>query len=184
MFLGNNTSRISFRINTDNISRTIGLLEKKWKEFLPNQPIEYAFMDDRFENMYMAEQRIGKIFGVFTTLAVFIGCLGLFGLAAFTAEQRTKEIGIRKVLGATAPGIIRLLMKEFVILVAVANVIAWPVAYFVMQEWLKDFAYRISIGVWIFIVAGALTLLIAMLTVVFQATKAALMNPVDSLRYE
>ena len=184
MFLGNNTSRISFRINTDNISSTIGLFEKKWKEFLPNQPIDYAFMDERFENMYRAEQRIGKIFGVFTTLAVFIGCLGLFGLAAFTAEQRTKEIGIRKVLGATAPGIIRLLMKEFVILIAVANVIAWPVAYFVMQGWLKDFAYRISIGVWIFIVAGVLTLLIAMLTVVYQATKAALMDPVDSLRYE
>jgi putative ABC transport system permease protein len=161
-----------------------GLLEKKWKEFLPNQPIEYAFMDERFENMYGAEQRIGKIFGVFTTLAVFIGCLGLFGLAAFTAEQRTKEIGIRKVLGATAPGIIRLLMKEFVILIAVANVIAWPVAYLVMSGWLKDFAYRISIGLWIFMVAGILTLFIAMLTVIFQATKSALMDPVDSLRYE
>jgi putative ABC transport system permease protein len=184
MFLGDNTGRISFRIKTDNLSSTLGLLEKKWKEFLPNQPIEYAFMDERFENMYRAEQRIGKIFGVFTTLAVFIGCLGLFGLAAFTAEQRTKEIGIRKVLGATAPGIIRLLMKEFVILIAVANVIAWPVAYFVMQGWLKDFAYRISIGMWIFILAGVLTLLIAMLTVIYQATKAALMDPVDSLRYE
>jgi putative ABC transport system permease protein len=184
MFLGNNTSRISFRINTDNISNTIGLLEKKWKEFLPNQPIEYVFMDERFENMYRSEQRIGKIFGVFTTLAVFIGCLGLFGLAAFTAEQRTKEIGIRKVLGATAPGIIRLLMKEFVILIAIANVIAWPMAYFIMQGWLKDFAYRISIGVWIFLVAGISTLLIAIFTVVIQATKAALMDPIDSLRYE
>jgi putative ABC transport system permease protein len=184
MFLGNNTSRISFRINTENISRTIGLLETKWKEFLPNQPMEYVFMDERFENMYRAEQRIGTIFGVFTALAVFIGCLGLFGLAAFTAEQKTKEIGIRKVLGATAPGIIRLLMKEFVILIAIANVIAWPVAYFVMQGWLKDFAYRISIGVWIFLVAGVLTLFIAILTVVFQATKAAFMDPIESLRYE
>jgi putative ABC transport system permease protein len=184
MFLGNNTSRISFRIQTDNIAKTIGLLEKKWKEFLPNSPFSYTFMDERFAEMYQSEQRVGKIFGVFATLAVFIGCLGLFGLAAFTAEQRTKEIGIRKVLGATAPGIVSLLMREFVILVIIANVIAWPVAYFVMNGWLRDFAYRISIGAWIFIVAGMLTLLIAMLTVIFQATKAALMNPIDSLRYE
>jgi putative ABC transport system permease protein len=184
MFLGNNTGRISFRIKTDNISNTIGLLEKKWREFLPNSPFDYTFMDERFAAMYQSEQRIGKIFAVFASLAVFIGCLGLFGLAAFTAEQRTKEIGIRKVLGATAPGIIRLLMKEFVILIAVANVIAWPVAYFVMQGWLKDFAYRISIGVWIFLMAGILTLFIAIFTVVFQATKAALMDPIDSLRYE
>jgi putative ABC transport system permease protein len=127
---------------------------------------------------------VGKIFAVFAILAVFIGCLGLFGLAAFMVEQRTKEIGIRKVLGATAPGIIRLLMREFVILVAAANIIAWPVAFFVMKRWLKDFAYRISIGAWIFIAAGVLTLFIAMLTVIFQAMRAAFMNPVDSLRYE
>jgi putative ABC transport system permease protein len=159
-------------------------LEKKWREFLPNAPFNYTFMDDGFAAMYQSEQRIGKIFGMFATLAVFIGCLGLFGLAAFTAEQRTKEIGIRKVLGATAPGIVRLLIREFMILIAIANVIAWPVAYFVMNRWLRDFAYRISIGAWIFIVAGVLTLFIAMLTVIFQATKAAFMNPIDSLRYE
>ena len=184
MFLGDNTGRISFRIKTDDLPKTIALMEKKWKEFLPNQPFEYTFMDEQFDAMYRAEQRVGKIFGVFTTLAVFIGCLGLFGLAAYTAEQRTKEIGIRKVLGATAPGIIKLLMKEFVILIAIANVIAWPVAYFIMNGWLKDFAYRISIGVWIFLAAGVATLCIALLTVVFQATKAALMDPVDALRYE
>jgi putative ABC transport system permease protein len=184
MFLGNNTGRISFRIQTENIAKTIGLLEKKWKEFLPNAPFSYTFMDERFAAMYQSEQRVGKIFGVFATLAVFIGCLGLFGLAAFTAEQRTKEIGIRKVLGATAPGIVRLLMREFVTLIAIANVIAWPLAYLVMNGWLRDFAYRISIGLWIFIVAGVLTLFIAMLTVIFQATKAALMDPIDSLRYE
>jgi putative ABC transport system permease protein len=184
IFLGNNTGRISFRIKTEDIAKTIGLLEKKWREFLPNSPFDYTFMDERFEAMYKSEQRVGKIFAVFAILAVFIGCLGLFGLAAFTAEQRTKEIGIRKVLGATAPGIIGLLMREFVILIAVANVIAWPIAYFVMKGWLTDFAYRISIGVWIFILAGALTLFIAVLTVIYQATRAALMNPADSLRYE
>jgi putative ABC transport system permease protein len=184
MFLGNSTGSISFRIKTDDIVKTIGLLEREWKQFLPNAPFSYTFMDEGFSAMYQSEQRVGKIFGMFAILAMFIGCLGLFGLAAFTAEQRTKEIGIRKVLGATAPVIVRLLMREFMILIAIANVIAWPVAYFVMNGWLRDFAYRISIGLWIFIVAGILTLFIAMLTVVFQATKAALMNPVDSLRYE
>jgi putative ABC transport system permease protein len=184
MFLGRSTGSISFRIKTDDIAKTIGLLEKKWKEFLPNAPFSYTFLDERFAAMYRSEQRVGKIFGMFATLAVFIGCLGLFGLAAFTAEQRTKEIGIRKVLGATAPGIVRLLMREFMILIAVANVIAWPVAYFMMNGWLRDFAYRISIGAWIFVGAGVLTMCIAMLTVIFQAAKAALMNPIDSLRYE
>jgi len=184
MFLGRSTGSIAFRIKTDDIAKTIGLLEKKWGEFLPSAPFSYTFMDDRFAAMYQSEQRVGKIFGMFAILAVFIGCLGLFGLAAFTAEQRTKEIGIRKVLGATAPGIVRLLIREFLILIAVANVIAWPVAYFVMNRWIRDFAYRISIGVWIFILSGTLTLFIAMLAVIFQATKAALMNPIDSLRYE
>jgi putative ABC transport system permease protein len=184
MYLGNSTGSISFRIKTEAIAKTIGLLETKWSQFLPNSPFSYTFMDERFEAMYQSEQRVGKIFAVFAILAVFIGCLGLFGLAAFMAEQRTKEIGIRKVLGATAPGIIGLLMREFVILIAAANVIAWPVAYFVMKRWLTDFAYRISIGAWIFIVAGVLTLFIAMLTVIYQAMRAAFMNPVDSLRYE
>jgi putative ABC transport system permease protein len=184
MFLGRSTGSISFRIKTDDVAKTIVLLEKKWREFLPSAPFSYTFMDDRFAAMYQSEQRVGKIFGMFAALAVFIGCLGLLGLAAFTAEQRTKEIGIRKVLGATAPGIVRLLISEFLILIAVAYVIAWPVAYFVMNRWLRDFAYRTSMGVWIFIVAGVLTLLIAMFTVIFQATKAALMDPIDSLRYE
>jgi putative ABC transport system permease protein len=184
MFLGRSTGSISFRIKTDDIAKTIGLLEKKWREFLPSAPFSYTLLDERFAAMYRSEQRVGKIFGMFAMLAVFIGCLGLFGLAAFTAEQRTKEIGIRKVLGATAPGIVRLLMREFMILIAVANVIAWPVAYFMMNGWLRDFAYRISIGAWIFVGAGVLTMCIAMLTVIFQAAKAALKNPIDSLRYE
>lgn len=184
MFLGNSNGRISFRIETKDLAGTIGLLRNKWKEFLPNQPFEYHFLDERFADMYRSEQRIGKIFGVFAAFAIFIGCLGLFGLAAFTAEQRTKEIGIRKVLGASAPGIIRLLTREFVILVAVANVIAWPVAFLVMKGWLKDFSYRISLSFWVFVFAGLATLLIALLTVSFQAVKAAFADPADSLRYE
>jgi putative ABC transport system permease protein len=159
-------------------------LKKEWKRFLPYQPFEYSFLDERFADMYQTEQRIGRIFGVFAGFAIFIGCLGLFGLAAFTAEQRTKEIGIRKVLGATSPNIIRLMTRELVILIALANVIAWPVAFWVMKGWLEDFSYRVSMSVWVFVGAGSLTLLIALLTVSYQAVKAAIANPADSLRYE
>jgi putative ABC transport system permease protein len=184
MFLGESQGNISFRLKTQDVSSAIGLLEQQWKLFLPNQPFEYSFLDERFEQMYQSEQKIGKIFTVFAVLAIFIGCLGLFGLAAFTAEQRTKEIGIRKVLGATSPRIIRLLLKEFLILVGIANLIAWPVAYLVMNRWLSDFAYRISPHILIFLFAGILTLAVALLTVSFQAVKAALADPVRSLRYE
>jgi putative ABC transport system permease protein len=171
-------------LNTDNITGAIDLLEKKWRAFLPYQPFEYFFMDDEFDSMYHAERRIGKIFSVFAGLAIFIGCLGLFGLSAFTAEQRTKEIGIRKVLGATVPTIIRLLLREFVILIGIANLVALPVAYLVMNRWLKDYAYRMTPGVWIFVLAGVGTLVIALLTVGFQAVKAAVSDPAKSLRYE
>jgi putative ABC transport system permease protein len=184
MFLGDSRGLMSFRIETEDISRTVGLLESKWKEFLPHQPFEYMFLDARFNELYRTEQQIGRIFGVFATLAIVIGCLGLFGLAAFTAEQRTKEIGIRKVLGASAPGIIRLLLKEFVILVGISNLVAWPIAYLVMRRWLQDFAYRTSLGLGVFLLAGVLTLLIALFTVSFQAVKAALAEPIRSLRYE
>jgi len=184
MYLGENTDLIAFRLNTENISGAIDLLEKKWRVFLPHQPFEYFFMDDEFDTLYHAEQRIGKIFSVFAGLAIFIGCLGLFGLSAFTAEQRTKEIGIRKVLGATVPTIIRLLLREFVILIGIANLVAWPVAYLVMNRWLKDFAYKMAPGVWIFLLAGMGTLIIAIMTVGFQAVKAAVSDPAKSLRYE
>jgi len=184
MFLGDSNGNISLRVETEDITGTIGLLQKEWKRFLPYQPFEYSFLDERFADMYRTEQRIGRIFGVFAGFAIFIGCLGLFGLAAFTAEQRTKEIGIRKVLGATSPNIIRLLTREFVILIAVANVIAWPVAFWVMKGWLKDFSYRVTLNVWVFVGAGLLTLSIALLTVSFQAVKAALADPATSLRYE
>jgi putative ABC transport system permease protein len=184
MFLGESRGNISFRLKAQDVSSVIGLLEQQWKQFLPNQPFEYSFLDERFEQMYQSEQKIGKIFTVFAILAIFIGCLGLFGLAAFTAEQRTKEIGIRKVLGATSPRIIRLLLREFVILVGIANLIAWPIAYLVMNRWLTDFAYRTSPHILIFIFAGILTLVVSLLTVSFQAVKAALADPIRSLRYE
>lgn len=184
MFLGSSTDMISFRIDTQNIAGTIDLLRNVWKEFLPQQPIEYNFLDEQFSNIYQTEQRIGKIFGVFSGLAIFIGCLGLYALAAFTAERRTKEIGIRKILGASTSNIIRMLTKEFVILIASANIIAWPVAFWVMRGWLNDFSYRIPLNIWMFFSAGFLTLSIALLTVSFQAVKVALTNPSTSLRYE
>jgi len=184
MFLGENNGLMSFRINTRDISGTIALLRDKWNKFLPDQPFEYFFLDERFYEIYKAEQQLGKIFGVFAVLAIFVGCLGLFGLAAFIAEQRTKEIGIRKALGASVSNIIRLLSKEFVILVAAANVIAWPAAYMIMNQWLKDFAYRTSLNLITFLAAGAAALIIALLTTSYQAIKAALSDPVQSLKYE
>jgi putative ABC transport system permease protein len=184
MYLGEANGLMSFRINTRDISGTIALLKDKWNKFLPGQPFEYFFLDERFYEIYKAEQQLGKIFGIFAVLAIFVGCLGLFGLAAFIAERRTKEIGIRKALGASVSNIIRLLSKEFVILVAAANVIAWPAAYLIMNQWLKDFAYRTSLNFITFLAAGAAALIIALLTTSYQAIKAALSDPVQSLKYE
>ena len=142
------------------------------------------FINDEFEIYYNFERRLGNLFTYCSVLALLISCMGIFGLASFTAEQRTKEIGIRKVLGASIQGIIYLLSKEFVKWVLVANIIAWPLAYWVMTRWLENFAYRIDIGLWIFALSGILALLIALLTVSYQSIKSAVANPIDCLRYE
>lgn len=184
IFLGNDNELISFRINTGNISGTIDLLKDKWKKFLPNQPFEYSFLDEDFNAVYRVEQKLGEIFGVFALLAILIGCIGLFGLAAHTAQQKTKQIGIRKVLGASVSNITRLLSKEFVILVCIANIIAWPIAYFIMNKWLQYFAYRTSFTILTFIIAGIISITIALIAVSYQSVKAALVKPVDSLKYE
>jgi len=175
---------LSIRIASDNIPHTVGLLEKKWKELDPNRPFNFLFLDDSFDSLYRKEERLKNITFYFSFLAVFIGCLGLFGMASFTAEQRTKEIGIRKVLGASVPRIVCLLAKEFVLLVVVANLIAIPVAYFAMNRWLQSFAYRMAIHPLVFVLSTALSLSIALITVSYQAVQAALSNPADSLRYE
>jgi len=177
-------SNISVRLNTENISETIGYVENTWKDFAPNKPFEYSFLDEDYDNLYMNEQQTRKLFSIFSFLAIFIACLGLFGLASFIADRRTKEIGIRKVLGASVPGIVQILNKSFVIWVLLANLIAWPVAWFVMNRWLQNFAYRIELSWWMFVLAAVLALVIALITVSFQSVKAALKNPVDSLRYE
>ncbi len=177
-------SRLYIRVKSDNIQESIAAIESVWKSFEPAYPFEYSFLDESFDKMYRAEQRAGKLFTYFAAVAILISCLGLFGLAAFTAEQKTKEIGIRKVLGASTTSIAVLLSKEFTRLVLIALVIASPLAWFLMNKWLDDFAYRIHISWWIFAVAAVIALLIAWLTVSYQSVKAALANPVKSLRSE
>ena len=172
------------RIPSGNYTSAIKHLEGVWNRVNPEYPFDYHFLDEDFDRLYWDEQRLGKIFGYFTCLAIFIACLGLYGLVAFVAEQKTKEIGIRKVLGGSILGITAMLSKEFTKWVLLANVIAWPVAYFVMHMWLQNFAYRTSIRLWAFILSAALALIIAMLTVSYQSIKAAAVNPVDSLRNE
>jgi putative ABC transport system permease protein len=172
------------KIRPEKISQTISFLETKWKEVVPAYPFDYWFLDEAFEGQYKAETKLNDHFIVFSLIAIVIACLGLFGLASFTAEQRTKEIGIRKSFGASITGLILLLCREFTKWVLVANIIAWPVAYFAMNHWLHNFAYRINIGLGIFILAALLALVIALLTVGYQAIKAARANPIEALRYE
>lgn len=177
-------NRISVKIGGNDIPAAIAHLEATWKRFLPNTPFEYTFLDDQFGKLYQSEQRQGTLFTSFACIAIFIACLGLLGLSAFAITQRIKEIGIRKVLGASVGGIVSLLSKDFLKLVAIAAIIAFPVAWFVMHKWLMDFAYRISIQWWIFLLAGILASAVALITIGFQAIKAALANPVKSLRSE
>jgi putative ABC transport system permease protein len=165
-------------------SSLVGHLEKVWNRFTPEFPFTYRFLDEFFGRMYSGERRTMSVFRYFSLLAVLVSCLGLFGLAALVSEQRTKEIGVRKILGATVPEIIRLLSWEFVKGVLVANLIAWPAAYFAMSRWLDNFAYHADIRLWMFPAAAALALLTALLTVSFQTIRAAVTDPVDSLRYE
>ncbi|MBS1596920.1 MAG: ABC transporter permease [Bacteroidetes bacterium] len=182
--LGRSTGTTSFKVNAPNIPVLLAQVEKTWKTLAPGKPFSYRFMDESFDDMYRAEQRVGTIALIFSMLAIMIACLGLFGLSTFIAEQRTKEIGIRKVLGANVGGIVQLLSKDFVRLVLIAFVIAAPLAWYFMNHWLQDFAYRVQIGWWVFAVAGFAALIIALATVSFQAIKTALANPVKSLRSE
>jgi putative ABC transport system permease protein len=177
-------SYIFVKIKPDDVPGTIAHLKKKASEFAPNNLFEYSFLDDEFNRQYGNDQRRGGIYKYFTILAVFISCLGLFGMASFAAEQRTKEIGIRKVLGASITNIISLISKDFLALLLIANVIAWPVAYYLMDKMLNNYAYRTSIAPWIFIVSGMMAVLIALLTVCLKIVRVAHSNPVDSLRYE
>jgi len=172
------------KLRPQDFPNTLAFMRTQWQALAPNSPFDYSFLDRAFESLYRAEQNAGRLLGVFAALAILIACLGLFGLASFTAEQRTKEIGVRKVLGATVVGIISLLSRDYVKLMTIAFALAAPMGYFVMQYWLQNFAYRIDLGFWIFALAGGVALFIALLTVSAQAIKAALANPVEALRYE
>jgi putative ABC transport system permease protein len=187
LFLSTNNNRfISVKMRSEDVVGTLKFIEETWNQFYPNTPFEYFFFDSVFETRYQSEASLRRLFEYFSGLAIFIGCLGLLGLAAYSAERRTKEIGIRKVLGASSPQIVMILSKEFSRWVLVASLIAWPIAYIAMHSWLKGFAYRISINNYLvlFVLAGAVALGIALLTVGFLAARAALADPVRALRYE
>jgi putative ABC transport system permease protein len=184
MRLGNNQWASAFRISTSDMPGLIHRIETKYKAMAPGMPFRYSFLNESFDNMYREEQRVGKVALTFSLLAIVIACLGLFGLAIYMSEQRTKEIGVRKVLGASVANIISMLSKDFVRLVFVSFVFAMPLAWWAMHTWLQDFAYRINISWWVFAAAGGAALFIALITVSSQALKAALSNPIKSLRTE
>jgi putative ABC transport system permease protein len=175
---------LTIRISADDYGSSISFIEKTWKKYANGDVFDYKFLDDNLQSLYESEQRTGKIVTAFAVLSIFIACLGLLGLVFFITEQKKKEIGIRKVLGSSTTGIIIMLSNEFVKWVLMANLIAWPIAYYFMNNWLQDFAYRINISLWIFIISGLSALFIAITTVIFQAIKAAIANPIESLKYE
>ena len=175
---------LSVRIGNSNVRSTIDYINDQWDEFTNGKPFEYSFLDENFNRLYQSEELTGRLFSIFSIIAIFIASLGLFGLASFTAQQRTKEIGVRKVLGATVASVVVLLSKDFLKLVAISTLIAWPTAYYIMSLWLQDFAYKVEIGIGTLVSASIFALLIAILTVSYQALKAAMSNPVDSLKYE
>ena len=172
------------RIKSGDIKNTVSYIEQKWNEIIPEYPFEFSFLDENLNRMYKEQDNLGKLVGYFSILAILIACLGMFALASFNAEQRTKEIGVRKVLGASVSGIVILFTKDFLKLVLIAVILAIPLAYLVLDKWLEDFAYRVSINPVIFIVSSLTTFLIALGTIAFQAIKSANANPVKSLKYE
>jgi putative ABC transport system permease protein len=176
--------KVAAKIKASRMKDALSFITTKWNEFVPAYPLDYKFMDETYGAMYKSEEKLSELLWIFTIMAIFIGCMGLFALAAFSAEQRTKEIGIRKVLGANVINIIGLLSKNFLVMVLIASVIAIPIAWWAMNNWLNDFPYRVNLSLWIFGIAIVVALLIAFITVSFQSIKAATANPVKSLRTE
>jgi putative ABC transport system permease protein len=175
---------ISIKVNGNNVQSAINTIKDTWHQYVPNAPFDYTFLDDRFQKLYDAEQQESKLFTIFSCLAIFIACLGLFGLSAFTISQRIKEIGVRKVLGASVPQIVVELSRDFMKLVIVSAVVALPVAWFLMHRWLLAFASKIDLSWWVFLGAGVIAFIIAFATISMQTVKAANVNPVKSLRSE
>ena len=174
----------SVRVSGNDLEATLASIDETWKKFLPGQPVQRSFQDENFAALYVREQQQGKVFMYFSLLAIFVASLGLFGLASFTADQRTKEIGVRKIMGGSVWDIVKLLTWDFSKLVLLANLIAWPVAWFAMNRWLSNFAYRIDIGLVVFLGAAVIALLVAWLTVGGLAARAASERPILALRYE
>jgi putative ABC transport system permease protein len=181
---GHSTGAIILKIKTADVKSLIGNIKTEWDNFRSEAPFSYSFLDEQYASLYASEQQTGKIFTVFSCIALIIASLGLFGLAAFMIRLRVKEIGIRKVLGASTGSITVMLSKEFLRLIVIASIISFPITWFAMNKWLQDFAYRISIQWWVFLLAGAIALVVAAITISFQSVKAALANPVKSLRSE
>lgn len=181
---GQSMFNLSIRIRPENIPETLGHIGRVWGEFSKSYAFEYTFLDEEFNRLYKSETRMGAIVSSFASLSILIACLGLFGLAAFVIEQRRKEIGIRKVLGATMPNIVVLLSREFLRLVVIANILAWPLGYYIMDAWLQDFAYRVPVGFDLFILSMVIAVAIAFITVSYQSIRASISNPVEALRYE
>ncbi|MBN1480742.1 ABC transporter permease [candidate division KSB1 bacterium] len=175
---------IAVRSNAYSVPQSLAMIEETWKSFFPSEPFDYYFVDENLNLNYLAEQRMSKIFKTFSFIAIFIACLGLYGLTAFTIEGKFKDIGVHKVLGASVSNIVTLISKSYLWLIILSNVLAWPITYFAMNKWLQNFAYRTHMGWWMYIIAGILVLVIALLTISWQAIRAATANPVESLRYE
>jgi putative ABC transport system permease protein len=184
LVLGHSPWSMSFRIQPGFAETIVDELQSRWKSLGTGTPFTYHFLDESFNSMYQAEQQVGRVAIAFAIIAVIIACLGLFGLATYMAEQRTKEIGVRKVLGATVNNIVIMLSRDFLVLIVIATLIAFPVAWWAMYKWLQDFEYRIGVGWWIFIISGLIAILVALFTISFQAIRAAVSNPVKSLRTE
>ncbi|MEN6310107.1 MAG: FtsX-like permease family protein, partial [Acidobacteriota bacterium] len=184
VFVYSSFSQLSIRLDPRKTRETIGRVETVWRSFIKDKPFEYDFLEDRLDVMYKADHAAGRLISVFGILSLVISCLGLFGLTSFVAEQRTKEIGIRKVLGATIPDIVRFMSREFAALVGLAVIVAVPAAYYASSRWLGSFAYRIGLAWWIFAGSGAAVALITLMTVAWRSLRAAIANPVESLRYE
>jgi putative ABC transport system permease protein len=177
-------SSASVKIRGGRTDEAIAFIQSAWRDIFPDRPLEYQFLDDHFAEVYRADTQVSRIVSVLAGLAIFISCLGLFGLASYAAEKRVKEIGIRKVMGASVNSIVALLSRHFVRLVLLANLLAWPLAWLAMHRWLQDYAYRVSLSWWVFAIAGIAALCIALVTVSILAVKAAMNNPVESLRSE
>jgi len=181
---GGGAAYVIARVKGADITTTVGTIEAKWKAMVPDQLFKFVFLDQNLKAQYEAEKQAGQVFAIFSSLAIIIACVGLFGLSAYTASLRTKEIGVRKVMGASVASVVLLLSKEFTKLILIAFVLSVPIAWFIMNQWLSGFAYRIQLGVGIFMVAGFTALLISWITVSYQSIKAAIVNPIKSLRSE